>query len=85
VIRALGSNRDTDRLPLDALVRRVRDPVFRSRHRRQPSMRATSRHVNPVMLAACTADSLYLREWRKHARRCAACARVFAHFGLALE
>ncbi len=82
---AQGSGPRDDRMPLDALVARVRDPVFASRHRREPSLRATSRHVNPVMLAVCTSESLYVREWRRHARRCAACARVFDYFGLAVE
>ncbi len=77
-----GSN---ERLPLDALVTRMRDPTFASRHRRELSLRATSAHVNPVMLAVCSHDALYVREWRRHARRCPACARVFSYFGLEVE
>jgi hypothetical protein len=77
---------DTDeRLALDALVTRMRDPTFAGRYRRELSLRQTSAHVNPVMLAVCSQDSLYLREWRRHARRCAACARVFNHLGIAID
>jgi hypothetical protein len=75
----------SERLPLDALVTRMRDPTFAGRHRRALSLRQTSAHVNPVMLAVCSRDSLYLREWRQHARRCAACARVFNHFGIPVD
>jgi hypothetical protein len=74
-----------DRLPLDALVSRMRDPTFASRHRREVSLRQTSAHVNPVMLAVCSRDSLYVREWRQHARRCPSCANVFDYFGIDLE
>jgi hypothetical protein len=73
------------RIPLDALVTRLRDPTFAARHRREPSLRSTSAHVNPVMLAVCTVDSLYVREWRRHARSCPSCARVFEYFDLAID
>jgi len=69
-------------LALDALVSRVRDPVFASRHRRQLSLRETSAHVNPVMLAVSSHDSLYVRSWREHAQRCDACAELFRYFNL---
>jgi len=72
-------------MPLDALVTRLRDPTFAARHRRVPSLRSTSAHVNPVMLAVCSRDSLYVREWRQHARHCPSCARVFAYFDLDKE
>jgi hypothetical protein len=72
----------SDRMPLDALVTRLRDPTFAARHRREVSLRSTSAHVNPVMLAVCSVDSLYVREWRRHAQKCAACARLFAYFNL---
>jgi hypothetical protein len=72
-------------MPLDALVTRLRDPTFTARHRRELSLRSTSAHVNPVMLAVCSRDSLYVREWRRHARRCNACAQVFSYFDLDLE
>jgi hypothetical protein len=75
----------SDRLPLDALVTRLRDPTFAADHRRKLSLRTTSAHVNPVMLAVCSVDSLYVREWRRHARRCPGCARVFSYFNLDLE
>ena len=73
------------RMPLDTLVSRMRDPVFAARHRRQLSLRETSAHVNPVMLAVSSRDSLYVRAWREHARRCPSCARIFNYFGIALE
>jgi hypothetical protein len=70
------------RLPLDALVALLRDPGFASRHRRKLSLRETSRHVNPLMLAASARDSIYVRDWRDHASTCEACARLFEYFGL---
>ena len=73
------------RLGLDALVSRIRDPAFASRHRRRLSLRETSAHVNPVMLAVSSRDSLYVRSWREHARRCAPCRGLFEYFGLAVE
>jgi len=76
---------DAARLGLDALVSRIRDPAFASRHRRRLSLRETSAHVNPVMLAVSSRDSLYVRSWREHARRCASCRGVFEYFGLAIE
>jgi hypothetical protein len=79
-----GSEESPDRLPLDALVTRIRDPHFTSRHRRRLSLRSTSAHVNPVMLAVCTRDSLYVREWSEHARNCPSCARIFAYFNIDL-
>lgn len=75
----------SDRLPLDALVTRMRDPTFVARHRRGVSLRDASAHVSPVMLAVCSRDSLYVRSWRGHARRCPSCARIFNYFGIALE
>ena len=72
------------RMALDALVSRVRDPVFASRYRRQLSLRETSAHVNPVMLAVSTRNSLYVRSWREHARRCTSCAELFGYFDLEL-
>jgi hypothetical protein len=69
-------------MALDALVSRVRDPVFACRYRRQLSLRETSAHVNPVMLAVSTQESLYVRSWREHARRCGGCAELFSYFDL---
>ena len=76
---------DRPRLGLDALVSRIRDPAFASRHRRRLSLRETSAHINPVMLAVSSRDSLYVRSWREHARRCAPCRGLFEYFGLAVE
>lgn len=72
------------KLPLDTLVTQLRNATFVARHRRRLSLRSTSAHANPVMLAVCSPDSLYVREWRQHARRCAACARLFSYFGIEL-
>lgn len=79
------NGRDQHRLALDALVSRVRDPAFVSRHRRPLSLRETSAHVNPVMLAVSSRESLYVRSWRRHACRCEACRGLFEYFGLALD
>ena len=76
---------DRPRLGLDALVSRIRDPAFASRHCRRLSLRETSAHINPVMLAVSSRDSLYVRSWREHARRCAPCRGLFEYFGLAVE
>jgi len=76
---------DEQRLPLDALVSRIEDPRFASRHRRQLTLRETSAHANPVMLAVASPDSLYVRCWRDHARTCEACTKIFEYFGLPLE
>ena len=71
-----------DRLSLDALLERLQDPSFAARHRRPLAFRETSPHVNPVMLASAGEGSLYVREWRRHARRCAQCGRLFEYFNL---
>ena len=76
---------DRPRLGLDALVSRIRDPAFASRHRRPLSLRSTSAHVSPVMLAVSSRDSLYVRSWRDHASRCEPCRGLFEYFGLALD
>jgi len=70
------------RVPLDELMERANDPAFAARHRRPLSFRETSRHVNPLMLAACRPGSLYVRSWRGHAMECGPCARLFAYFRL---
>ena len=75
----------SDRMPLDELVTQMRDPTFATRHRREVSLRETSAHVNPVMLAVCTRDSLYVRAWREHASRCSSCSSVYAYFGLPID
>jgi|GEM_PF-2380670 len=80
-----GDPPDRTRLGLDALVSRIRDPAFAFRHRRPLSLRETSAHVNPVMLAVSSRDSLYVRSWRDHARRCAPCRGLFEYFGLPLD
>lgn len=81
----MASNQDPDRLPLDALVTRMRDPTFAARHRRRLSLRSTSAHVNPVMLAVCSRESLYVREWRRHADHCRSCASIFSYFGIPVD
>jgi hypothetical protein len=72
-----------DRLSLDDLVALMKDPGFATQHRRPLSLRETSRHVNPLMLAVATRDSLYVRDWRNHSRGCTACRKLFEYFGLA--
>lgn len=76
---------DRPRLGLDALVSRIRDPAFAASHRRRLSLRSTSAHVNPVMLAVSSRDSLYVRSWRDHASRCEPCRGLFEYFGLGVE
>lgn len=76
---------DSDRLPLDVLIRRLRDPEEKARYRRELSFRKTSEHANPLMLAVSTPDSMYVRSWRRHAVSCEACRRLFAYFGLDLS
>jgi hypothetical protein len=63
-------------------MRHVRELALISRFRRRLSFRETSSHASPLMLASAKPDSLYVREWRKHARTCPACAALFAYFGL---
>ncbi len=70
---------------LDELVTQMGQPGFVTRFRRPPSFRETSAHVNPVMLATAPPRSVYVRQWRRHARRCPACASVFRYFGLSLD
>jgi hypothetical protein len=76
---------ESQRMTLDTLVSQLRDPTFAERHRRAPNLRFTSDHVNPVMLAVSSRDSLYVRSWRDHAKRCDACRGVFAYFKLPVE
>jgi len=81
---AAGFTEDDQRVTLDDLVTRLRDPTFTSRYRREHTLRDTSAHVNPVMLAVSSRDSLYVRSWRRHAERCDACRGLFDYFGLPL-
>ncbi len=76
------SEHDAERLCLDDVVARLGDPAFAGRFRRPPTMRGAGSHVNPLMLAVCTADSLYVTTWRAHARRCDACRELFVYFGV---
>ena len=70
------------RVPLDAIVDLLQDPAFAAQYRRRLSLRETSRHVNPLMLAGASHDSIYVREWSSHARECDACGKLFVYFGL---
>ena len=56
------------RRPLDELVAELASPLFAARHRRRASLRETSPHVNPVMLAGAGRDSLYVNDWNTSAR-----------------
>lgn len=76
---------DADRLSIDDVVARLADPVFASRFRRPPTMRGAGAHVNPLMLAVCAADSLYVATWRAHAGRCDACRELFVYFGVRVD
>jgi hypothetical protein len=73
------------RWSLDALFGRLLDPTFIARFRRRLSFRETSRHASPLMLAVSGPDSMYVREWREHARTCSACRALFKYFGLSEE
>jgi hypothetical protein len=73
------------RWPLDTLLKRLLDPTFIARFRRRLSFRQTSRHASPLMLAVSGRDSMYVREWREHARTCSACSSLFEYFGLTEE
>ncbi len=77
-----GPAEDDQRVSLDTLVTQMRDPTFSFRYRREFSLRDTSAHVNPVMLAVSSRDSLYVRSWRDHARRCEPCRGLFRYFDL---
>lgn len=80
-----GTRHDVDRLSIDDMMVRMVDPAFASRFRRPPTMRGAGAHVNPLMLAVCAADSLYVTTWRAHAARCDACRELFLYFGVRVE
>jgi hypothetical protein len=73
------------RLGLDALVAQMTDPGFAVRYCRAPSMAERGGHVSPSMLVVQSPRSRYVRSWRRHARRCTDCARVFRFMGLSLR
>lgn len=73
---------DARRLSIDDVVVRLADPAFARRFRRPPTMRGAGAHVNPLMLATCPGDSLYVATWRAHAARCDACRELFVYFGV---
>lgn len=70
------------RQSLDALVAQMGEPGFVLRFRRRPAPISGSGHVEPAMLALSSPRSRYVRRWRRHAARCAACASVFRYYGL---
>lgn len=76
---------DAGRLSIDDVVARLADPAFARRFRRPPTMRGAGPHVNPLMLAACDVDSLYVTTWRAHAARCDACRELFVYFGVRVD
>ena len=76
---------DGKRPGLDRLMAQVADPVFVLRHRRIPSRREQGGHVSPSLLALSGPRSRYVRSWRRHARRCPACAATFRYLGLSLD
>jgi hypothetical protein len=81
----MGAQAWRRRKALDRLVPRMVEPEFVVCHRRVPSMRETSGHVSPAMLALAPPRSRYVRRWRRHARRCPGCAATFRFMGLPLE
>ena len=80
-----GRQHEAGRLSIDDVVERLADPGFASRFRRPPTMRGAGAHVNPLMLAVCGSDSLYVTTWRHHAARCPTCRELFTYFGLVAE
>lgn len=73
------------RKTLDALVAQLADPLFVMRHRREPSSRERGGHVSPAILAVSSPRSRYVRQWRRHARRCPECGNTFRYLGLAVD
>jgi len=73
------------RRALDRLVAQMADPMFVFRHRRVPSGREQAGHASPSLLAMSGPRSRYVRSWRRHARRCPACAATFRYLGLSLD
>ncbi len=70
------------RFSLDKLVGWLFDSAFVARFRRHHTFRETSEHVDPLMLAVSSPNSLYVQAWRHHIKVCPACARLFAYFGI---
>jgi len=78
---ALGGRRR----PLDELIVLVAEPGFASLFRRAPSLQKATGHADAATLAVAPPRSRYVRQWRRHARQCPACADVFRYLGLALD
>lgn len=70
------------RSALDQLVAQMSEPGFTTRYRRLPSSKESSGHVSLAILVVSPPRSPYVRSWRKHARRCPACAAAFRYVGL---
>lgn len=73
------------RIGLDALVVQMVNPGFAIRYGRVPVMQERGGHVSPSMLAMQPLRSRYVRSWRRHARRCSACASVFRYLGFPID
>lgn len=73
------------RQSLDKLVAHMAEPGFAIRFRRVPSNVERPGHVSPTILAASSRRSKYVKQWRRHARRCPHCANVFRYFGLSVD
>jgi len=69
------------RWSLDALIRRLLDPLFAARFRRRRDTATRTHHVNPLMMAQCDAQSPYVQQWRRHAASCRSCSFLFKYFG----
>ena len=82
----MGMEATTDggRLGLDKLVAKMIDSRFVLYHRRVPRRPTGGGHVDPAVLSLSPPKSRYVRKWRRHARRCPACADTFRYLGLSL-
>lgn len=70
---------------LDRLMAKLREPGFLIRHQRLPFTGGSTGHVNLDELAMVPPRSRVVRKWRRHARRCPACAEAFRYLGLSLK
>ena len=80
-----GNSKPGGRQALDEIMGRMAEPDFTVRHRRVPEIPETGAHVSPEMLAMLPPKSRYVRRWKRHARRCLACANVFRYYGISLD
>jgi len=72
------------RWSLDRLVAQMASPGFVTRYCRVPTWCEQEGHVSPAILALESPRSKYVSRWRRHARRCPACAGIYRYLGLKL-